>query len=115
MRTYLTTLFAILALVSCGDGGESSSSNTTGTFSATGMMSSTRSMPTANLLENGQVLVAGGVGSASIAVASADLYDPVTRTFSITGSMSNSRYAASSVRLLHVETQRQPCSITAQY
>jgi len=57
-------------------------------------------MPTANLLTDGRVLVAGGVGSGAIAVASADLYDPVSRTFSATGSMSNPRYAAASVRLL---------------
>jgi hypothetical protein len=57
-------------------------------------------MPTANLLTDGRVLVAGGVGSAASAVASADLYDPSSRTFTPTGSMSNPRYAASSVRLL---------------
>ena len=63
-------------------------------------MSSPRSMPTANLLTDGRVLVAGGVGSGASAVASADLYDPTSRTFTPTGSMSNPRFAASSVRLL---------------
>ena len=79
-KIFTIALFACIgaAVVSCGGSDSSTSSNTTGTFTATGMMSSARSMPTANLLENGQVLVAGGVGSASIAVGSADLYDPAT-------------------------------------
>ena len=105
MKKYIASLlFACVGatLISCGDGGSNSSTSTslTGAFSATGMMSSPRSMPTANLLTDGRVLVAGGVGSGGIAVASADLYDPVSRTFSATGSMSNPRYAAASVRLL---------------
>ena len=57
-------------------------------------------MPTANLLLDGRVLVAGGIGSAAIAVSSADLYDPTSRTFSATGSMSFPRDAAASARLL---------------
>ena len=95
-------LFACVGatLISCGgDGDSATSSSPSGTFTATGMMSSPRSMPTANLLTDGRVLVAGGVGSGAIAVASADLYDPASRTFSATGSMSNPRYAAASVRL----------------
>lgn len=90
-------------LISCGDNGDSSSSTSSGaigTFTATGMMTSPRSMPTANLLLDGRVLVAGGIGSSAIAVASADLYDPISRTFSATGSMSFPRDAAASARLL---------------
>jgi N-acetylneuraminic acid mutarotase len=57
-------------------------------------------MPTANLLADGRVLVAGGAVSESVTVASADLYDPTTRTFSATAPMAVARVAAASARLL---------------
>ena len=44
----------------------------------------------AALLPTGKVLVVGG-DSGSFTVASAELYDPVTGTFSATGSMSTGR------------------------
>lgn len=56
-------------------------------------MSAARSGQTATLLRNGKVLVTGG-GSAS-----AELYDPVTRTFSPTGSMSVARSQATATLL----------------
>jgi hypothetical protein len=56
-----------------------------GTFSATGSMSVARNNPTATLLSDGKVLVAGGGG------ASAEVYDPSTGTFSPTGSMTGVR------------------------
>jgi hypothetical protein len=78
----------------------------TGTFSPTGSMGTPRSSHTATLLADGRVLVTGGnpgenpLGSQSIVLASyrtaatsanilrsAELYDPVTGTFSPTGSM----------------------------
>ena len=51
----------------------------TGSFSATGEMTTPRSGHTATLLPNGKVLIAGG--------PTAELYDPVTGTFSATGNM----------------------------
>jgi hypothetical protein len=45
---------------------------------------------TATLLPNGKVLVAGGTGS-SFALASAQLYDPASGTWSPTGSMVSAR------------------------
>jgi len=67
-----------------------------GTFAATGNMSVARGFgPTATLLTNGKVLVAGGSSDAS-----AELYDPTTGTFAITGSMSIARNG-SSATLLH--------------
>jgi Galactose oxidase, central domain len=57
----------------------------TGTFSATGNMTAARFSPTATLLNNGKVLIAGGAGF----LASAELYDPSTGTFTATGDMTS--------------------------
>jgi hypothetical protein len=61
----------------------------TGTFSQTGSMTTARVGASATLLANGRVLVAGGGGDANAGepLASAELYDPATGTFSPTGSM----------------------------
>jgi N-acetylneuraminic acid mutarotase len=64
----------------------------TGLWSATTPMSTNRSDHTATLLQNGKVLVAGGYlqfGFDTITLASAELYDPVSGTWSPTGSMPN--------------------------
>jgi hypothetical protein len=58
---------------------------TTGTFTATGSMVVAHDEPTATLLQNGQVLIAGG------GTASAELYNPATGTFTATGNMVLSR------------------------
>jgi Bacterial Ig-like domain (group 2)/Galactose oxidase, central domain/Kelch motif len=66
----------------------------TGTFSATGSMTTARIWDTATLLNNGNVLVAGGINTNALnafALASAELYNPVTGTFSATGSMTDFR------------------------
>jgi N-acetylneuraminic acid mutarotase len=66
----------------------------TGTWTATGSMSTNRCRHTATLLPNGKVLVAGGVTNAyqsSGYLASVELYDPVTGTWTNTGAMTNSR------------------------
>lgn len=66
----------------------------TGLFSAIGSMTIGRLYHTATLLFNGKVLVAGG-GSVSliggIPTTSAEIYDPATGLFSITGNLASTR------------------------
>jgi hypothetical protein len=67
----------------------------TNTFSPTGPLAVARGLYAATRLADGRVLIAGG-GPASYAgagtfLASAELYDPKTGTFSPTGSMATSR------------------------
>jgi hypothetical protein len=62
----------------------------TETFSATGAMASPREFHRAALLNNGQVLVAGGDDALNI-LASAEIYDPTSSSFSLTANMSVSR------------------------
>ena len=64
----------------------------TGTFSATGSMAVGRYLHTATLLQNGKVLIVGGVlTSKSDPVASAEIYDPATGSFTMTGAMATAR------------------------
>jgi hypothetical protein len=50
-----------------------------------------RGLQTATLLADGRVLVAGGYATGQVAVASAEIYDPRTDTFSHTGSLTTPR------------------------
>src|SRR4029077_2429820 len=59
------------------------------TFSATGSLNIAREVPTATLLNDGTVLVAGGYDGA--ALANSDLYNPATGTFNITGGLTTAR------------------------
>ena len=66
----------------------------TGKFTATGSMTTARDEDTATLLPNGLVLIAGGCRSSCSpgnALASAELYDPATGSFTATGSMTTVR------------------------
>jgi len=62
---------------------------TTETFTATGSMNTGRYFATATLLNNGKVLIAGGFTTATdlTVLGSAELYDPTTGIFTITGSL----------------------------
>lgn len=65
----------------------------TGTWSPTGNMATTRWDPRAKLLAAGQVLVAGGTdGTADI--DNSELYDPTTGIWTLTGNLNISRYDA---------------------
>lgn len=66
----------------------------TGAFFATGRMTTGRGLHTATLLPDGKVLIAGGRQGGSSdpqSLASAELYDPDTRTFTPTGDMTVAR------------------------
>ena len=65
-----------------------------GTFTSTGNLNNGRANFTATLLDNGKVLIAGGdiyvymsTGTQHFCLSSAELYDPSTGKFTLTGSM----------------------------
>jgi len=60
-------------------------------FALTGSLSTGRSLHTATQLNNGKVLIAGGVDFSGSPVAAAELYDPSTGTFTPTGSLNTAR------------------------
>src|SRR5205823_2244991 len=59
-------------------------------FVITGSLATARNGHTATLLPNGKVLVAGG-SSVNFILASAELYDPASGTWSATGSLASAR------------------------
>ena len=71
----------------------------TGTFSPTGNLQVARAGPSSTLLTSGKVLVAGGVfftgtppyNLVANYLASAEIYDPVTGKFTLTGSLNTAR------------------------
>ena len=60
----------------------------------TGSMGTARSYFYTGALSSGKVLVAGGGNQSTIAFATAELYDPTTGTFTVTGPMSTPRVPA---------------------
>jgi uncharacterized repeat protein (TIGR01451 family) len=66
----------------------------TGTFTATGNMTTARIYHSATLLANGQVLIAGGKADGATFLNTAELYDPATGKFTaIASTMSSAREA----------------------
>jgi hypothetical protein len=75
---------------------------TTGTFTLTGRMHTARALHSATLLGDGEVLIAGGqtyIGPGYETLSSAELYNPSTGTFTITGSMNQFRMSQAAVLL----------------
>lgn len=64
-----------------------------------GPMSGAREHATATLLPGGKVLVAGGQTAADSGLATAELYNPATRSFSPTGSLNTARAYAAAILL----------------
>jgi hypothetical protein len=64
---------------------------TTGTFTATGSMTSPREAHTATPYSNGKVLIAGGIISGGSTTNSAELYESATGKFTATGEMMSPR------------------------
>jgi hypothetical protein len=81
-----------------GGGGERKTAElydpATGTWTATGNMFEARSNHTATLLPDGRVLVAGGVSTFATreVLASAELYDPITGTWTAAAGLTAARY-----------------------
>ena len=76
---------------------------TSGTFSATGAMSVKRESHTATILSDGRVLVAGGHTGRRLDIEiyqSAELYDPMSGTFSSAGMMTLRRHKHDAITLV---------------
>ena len=72
-----------------------------GKFTDTGPLQTARALHTATLLQDGRVLVVGGVQPVSVAAASsAEIYDPATGKFSPAGSLKFGRYLHTATSLL---------------
>jgi IPT/TIG domain/Kelch motif len=63
----------------------------TGTFTATGSLTTARVSHTATLLNSGKVLICGGLNGSNNALSSCELYNPATGTFALSASMSGQR------------------------
>jgi N-acetylneuraminic acid mutarotase len=72
----------------------------TGTWAATGSMTTTRGGQTATLLASGKVLVARGTNAQGLSAASAELYDPATGTWAATGPMASAPGSGATATLL---------------
>lgn len=91
----------ILLLGMSIDGGNTEIFNPkTNSFIPTGQMKYSRSQFTATLLNDGRVLVVGGVNKEhEFGIAPAEIFDPKTDSFTVTGALKNKRYDHSAILL----------------
>jgi len=92
--SHMKSILVLSLLLDVGGSGSIVMAQSPGTFSSTGNMTTARSFHTATLLTNGKVLITGGsqyTPSVNVSLASAELYDPSTGTFSPTGNMTVAR------------------------
>jgi len=100
------TLFVGVKNPQPGGGGTDGTNNSgapvyvvSGEFVRVGDLNIARESHTATLLPNGKVLIAGGSDASGNALTSAELFDPQTNTFQITGVMTASRMGHSATLL----------------
>jgi hypothetical protein len=89
MRQAVVLLLAVAGLIICtapfsASSGLASARAAAPTWSFTGSLNTARQLYTTTLLPNGKVLVAGGLNDTGY-LHSAELYDPVTGTWRLTG------------------------------
>src|SRR5689334_5918789 len=104
MSFFKTRLVVQLLWLGFAGYGQMAMAQSTGTFSATGNMTTPRGAHTATLLFNGKVLITGGNqhnqhAFPDVVLASAELYDPATGTFAPTGDMTMPRAGHSATLL----------------
>lgn len=92
-RTARSSLISALLLVGSLGSNVIHAFAASGTFALTGNLNTPRYGHTATLLQNGEVLVTGGVDATGNPTASAELYNPTTGKWIVTGSMSDARTA----------------------
>jgi N-acetylneuraminic acid mutarotase len=71
----------------------------TGVWTTTGVLVTARGFPTATLLFNGKVLIAGGMDSSGNILSSAELFDPSAGEWTATGSMTTARWSGTATLL----------------
>ena len=91
-QTIIATDTVVAAITGSSQSIEVSTSNNLHGFHATGDMGTERAAHTATLLQNGKVLITGGFNNAEI-LATAELFDPVSGTFTPTSAMTSPRFS----------------------
>ncbi|HET8752312.1 MAG TPA: kelch repeat-containing protein [Gaiellaceae bacterium] len=86
----LTLAGLVFLVVAAGSAAPARASQTSGTWTRTGSMTTPREGQTAVLMHNGQVLLMGG-SDGNTALSSAELYNPATGKFTATGDMGAAR------------------------
>jgi hypothetical protein len=87
----LVLVLTLASLASGCRGDATATEGSAGTIGAVRSMSTQRAAHTATLLPDGQVLIAGGFAGDENSLASAELFDPVSKSFAVVANMNSSR------------------------